>query len=271
MSAQSDNQIKMQAQMIGSGQPLILVPGGLAGWLSWEPHAKILSDTRKVIRVQLLNVQLGLEDRLLPPDYSVRFESQGLKNTLGELGLNDPLDVVAWSYGAEITLDYALPNPSKVRSLVLIEPPAYWVLRASGKMDAEAKKNAEALGAMEGDISEDQLEQFALSVGLAPPGKSPRTLPQWPVWVQHRRSLRNNPYVVSHSDDLNRVRVFQPPVLLVKGTGSAKFLHQIIDVLAAELPHARVVEMPAGHAPQIVSMERFLEEIREFQTSVGPK
>ncbi len=52
-------------------------------------------------------------------------------------------------------------------------------------------------------------------------------------------------------------RAFQRPVL-VKGTGSAKFLYQIIDALAVQLPHAQVVEMPTGHAPHIVSMDRFL-------------
>ncbi len=259
--------LRLPSQVSGQGSPLVLVPGGLTGWLSWEPHAARLSSNHQVIRVQLLNVQYGLDNQPLPSGYSVRMESQALKNTLDQMGFRQALDIIAWSFGAEITLNYALDNPSRIRSLVLIEPPAYWVLHVSGKMDAEAQSNEKILQSMKGDISEGDLEQFALTVGLVPPGRPPSSLPQWQLWLQHRQSLRNNPAVIAHTDSLDRLHKLQAPVLLVKGTGSARFLHQIIDTLAAELPHARVVEMPAGHAPHIVSMDRFLEEVDRLYKS----
>jgi len=261
--------MEMQSKVTGKGEPLVLVPGGLTGWLSWEPHAERLSATRKVVRTQLLNVQYGLENRALPTDYSVKTESRALETTLGKLGLMMPLDLVAWSYGAAITLDYALGHPERVRSLTLIEPPALWVLRAQGLLDAEAKETMEMLQAIKGDISELQLEQFMKSVGFVPPGKSASEMPQWPLFVQHRQSLRNSPAVVQHEDDPQRLRDFKRPVLLVKGTGSARFLHQIIDALATTLPKAQVVEMPAGHAPQVVSMDRFLERLAIFQAGAN--
>lgn len=271
MSGERETEIKMQVKVTGNGVPLVLAPGGLTGWLSWEPHAERLSNTREVIRVQLLNVQYGFENRPLPPQYSVKTESQALSAALDGLGLSRAVDIVAWSYGALVTLDYALDNPARVRSLTLIEPPALWVLYKLGKLDSEAKQNEEVLRTLHGDISEEQLEQFLCAVGFCPPGQSPRNLPQWPLWVQYRQALRNSPAVLAHKDDLNRLRAFQRPVLLVKGTGSAKFLHQIIDVLSAELPRAQVVEMPAGHAPQIVSMDRFLEQVKVFQAGVFVK
>jgi pimeloyl-ACP methyl ester carboxylesterase len=55
------------------------------------------------------------------------------------------------------------------------------------------------------------------------------------------------------------------PVLLVKGTGSSHFLHAITDALAATLPDARVIELPGGHAPHLVTMDRFLSELASFQ------
>jgi pimeloyl-ACP methyl ester carboxylesterase len=60
-------------------------------------------------------------------------------------------------------------------------------------------------------------------------------------------------------------------VLLVKGTGSARFLHQIVDAIAAQLPYVQVVEMPAGHAPHIVSIDRFLELLALFQAGTQPQ
>lgn len=261
--------MRMQAKVTGEGSPIVLVPGGLTGWLSWEPHAERLSKTRKVIRVQLLNVQYGFENRPLPKDYSVKMESQALATTLDELGLRKPLDFVAWSFGGEVTLDYALDHPERVRSLTLIEPPAFWVLRSQGTIDGDAKQIVNMLLTLHGDISEDKLEQFLCAVGFCPPEQSPRDLPQWPLWVQYRQSLRNSEATVKHEDEPARLRAFRRPVLLVKGTGSAKFLHQIVDALAAKLPRAEVVEMPAGHGPQIVSMDRFLDRLALFQAGVG--
>jgi pimeloyl-ACP methyl ester carboxylesterase len=261
--------MEMQSKVTGKGEPLVLVPGGLTGWLSWEPHAERLSATRKVVRTQLLNLQYGLENRPLPTDYSVKTESRVLETTLDKLGMRMPLDLVAWSYGAAVTLDYALGHPERVRSLTLIEPPALWVLRTQGLLDAEAKENIAILQTLSGDISELQLEQFMKTVGLTPPGKSAREMAQWPLFVQHRQSLRNSPAVVQHEGDPQRLRDFKRSVLLVKGTGSARFLHQIIDALATMLPDTQVVEMPAGHAPHVVSMDRFLERLAIFQARVN--
>jgi hypothetical protein len=84
MPNEQEKRLKMQAKVTGDGKHLVLVPGGLTGWLGWEPHAERLSKTRKVIRVQLLNVQYGFENRRLPPRYSVKTESHALASTLDE-------------------------------------------------------------------------------------------------------------------------------------------------------------------------------------------
>ena len=256
--------LEMQVQSNGSGEPLALIGGGLTGWLSWAPHAGVLAKTRRVIRLQLLSVQYGLEDRPLPPDYSIKTESGALAAALDGLGLRAPVDIVAWSYGAFATLDFALDHPGRVKSLTLIEPPAVWLLRATGGLDEAAEEVMATLARYKGEISEDDLERFLCSVGLCPPGQPVRQHPQWPVWVQHRRSLRNSSAVVDHKDQPSRLRNIRCPVLLVKGTGSAPFLHQVIDRLAAAVPQAEVVEIPPGHAPQIVSMDRFLERLTAF-------
>jgi pimeloyl-ACP methyl ester carboxylesterase len=41
-------------------------------------------------------------------------------------------------------------------------------------------------------------------------------------------------------------------------------LRHVIDTLAAALPRARVIEMPAGHAPHLVSPDRFFGELQAF-------
>jgi pimeloyl-ACP methyl ester carboxylesterase len=258
---------RMQTDVSGTGKPLVLIGGGLTGWASWEPHAARLSGTYRVVRLQLVSVQYGLEDRPLPDEYSVKAESRALAAALDALDLHDPLDLVAWSFGALVTLDFALDRPDRVRTLALIEPPALWVLPDHGRGDAEVREQERLFRGFTGEITEADLEAFVCGLALCPPGRAPRELPQWSTWMQHRRSLRNARAVFDHVDDPMRLRTFEYPVLLVTGTGTAPFLRRIHDALAKALPCARATEMPAGHAPQIVSMDRFLQELTAFQSS----
>lgn len=259
---------EMQSRATGEGPPLVLVGGGLTGWTSWNAHAERLSRSRRVLRLQPLNVQLGLEGAPLPPDYSVKTEGRAIAATLDAVGLKQPVDVVGWSFGGLAALDFALDRPDRVRTLALIEPPAFWVLHVMGPFDDDARKAEASLATLHGDISEAQLEEFLAVAGFAAAGTSVRDLPQWPAWVRHRQSLRNSLAVIAHKDDVARLESFSKPVLLVKGTGSSKFLHQAIDSMASRFPEASVVELPAGHAPQIVSMDRFLATLMAFQAGM---
>lgn len=179
------------------------------------------------------------------------------------------MDLVAWSYGALIALDFALDHPERVRTLTLIEPPTFWVLSATGRMDSQSQREATELrtlhDTMKDDVSEEQLARFLTQAGLCPPGKRPQDLPLWPAAVHHRRSLRIGDAVFGHQDRADRLRAFPRPVLLFKGVGSSHFLHRIVDVLAETLPRAEVVELPGGHAPQLAAPEQFLDRLGAFQ------
>lgn len=261
--------LKMQLDLKGEGPPLVLVGGGLTGMASFAPHQARLAGERQVIRAQLLMVQYGLENRPLPEGHSIRMESEALANALTGAGVEGKFDLVAWSFGAVTSLDFALNHPDRVRTLTLIEPPAFWVLDATGRKDAdsarEKKQMAELNAGMRDDVDEGQLVSFLRQAAIAPPGVVPQSLPQWPDWYKHRRSLRGNDAPLRHTDSADRLAGLKVPVLLVKGTGSSHFLHAIIDALAVTLPDARVIELPGGHAPHLASMDRFLTELATFQ------
>jgi pimeloyl-ACP methyl ester carboxylesterase len=258
------NGVALQSRVFGAGEPLVLVGGGLTGWLSWEPFVDRFRATRTVVLLQPLSVQLGLEGRPLPADYSVALEGRAVGAALGELALASPADVVAWSFGALAALEFALGHPERIRTLTLIEPPAFWVLHATGEA-AEVQAFETPLRDLGDDVSEAQLESFLTAAGLVRPGTSARTMPRWASWNRHRQSLRNNAAVLSFRGDLDRLKRFDRPVLLVKGTGSSPVFHAAIDAMATRFPRAKVVEVPAGHGPHLVSTDRFLELLAEFQ------
>ena len=260
--------LQLLYKITGEGKPLVLVPGGLTGWASWDPFVPLLSKNKKVIQVQLLNVQYGLENRPLPEDYSPRLESKALRGALSSARVDEKADFVGWSYGALVLLDYALNHPEKVRTLTLIEPPALWIIRNDIDTDPQLVKVKGFLSAAPGPdetITDKDLEQFLVFAGFSKPGEAVTNLPQWNAWRNFKQSLRCNRAVLNHNDNAERLRRFQVPVLLVKGTGSAYFLHRIIDACEKAFPDSRVVEFPGGHAPHIVSGDQFLEAMDEFQ------
>lgn len=247
------------AQGSGKGEPLVLMPGGLTGWVSWLPHAERLAPHRRIWRLQLRSVEFGDAGLPLPEGYSPATEKAALAETLTALGLSPPVDIVGWSYGAMVTLDFALDHPSWVRTMTLIEPPAFWVLPDDGRgSDLGPRLNSK-------NISEDELREFVEFAGFVRPGANALEHSQWPIWSAHRQSLRAIPSILSYKADDERLESFEPPVLLVKGTGSTQFYHRIIDELAGRLPHAEVAEWPAGHAPHIVSIDLFLDRLAAFQ------
>jgi pimeloyl-ACP methyl ester carboxylesterase len=212
--------LRLPQETTGSGNPLVLVPGGLTGWLSWKPHAEHLAATRRVTRVQLLSVDYGLRGVPLPSGYSLETESHALSRTLEAIDIGRA-DFAGWSYGAETLLDFALDHPDRVRTLTLIEPPAFWALRSRGPLSPAALEFQRATRTFgPGEISEEQLARFAHFAGFVPPSVAPQSVPPWPVWVQYRQSLRNGDAAFRHDDTFERVRRFRRPVLLFKGTGS---------------------------------------------------
>lgn len=262
----------MLIHAMGEGPPAVLVGGGLTGWLSWIPHQERLVAARRVARAQPLVVQLGLENRPVPPDYSVEMESAALAAAVDELQPTGAVDLVGWSYGGFLSLDYALTHPDRVRTLTLIEPPAFWVLAAAGDpaYEEERARLRPLAERLRDDVTAADLEAFVQFASLVPPNLRPQDLPQWPVWLEHRRSLRRQfDAEFGYRGDLARLQTFDRPVLLVKGRGSTPVLHRVVEVLAETLPDARILELDGGHAPQIVEIDRFLWELERFLAGPG--
>jgi len=116
----------------GSGDALVLVPGGLTGWLSWVPHQERLASRHRVIRVQPIHNELGAQGAPGDAGYTAEVERESLRLTLDALDLERP-DLAGWSGGGLALIEFAIEYPERVRSLTLVEPAAYWVLERLGE------------------------------------------------------------------------------------------------------------------------------------------
>jgi pimeloyl-ACP methyl ester carboxylesterase len=245
--------------------PIVLVPGGLSGWISWKPHADVLSKNYRVVRVQLLNMAAAEKHQAPEEGYSLRSESEALKNTLDKLGIQR-VNLVGWSHGGEVSLDFALNYSERIATLTLIEPAAYWVARAYCEFEREEREFRELFGSFHNPPTEEDLISFLRLNGLVPPGVDPKNTPRWPVWNELKTVLLSLHTVFEHSDDLARLQLLHnKPVFLVKGKESTKENQGIVDLLSKAFgQNSRVLILPDGHACHIVAQDQFIKELEQF-------
>ncbi|HKZ25799.1 MAG TPA: alpha/beta hydrolase, partial [Acidimicrobiia bacterium] len=173
----------------GEGDPLVLVPGGLTGWLSWVPHQERLSAHHLVIRVQPIHNELGSAGKPGDPGYTAEVERESLRLTLDELAIAEA-DFAGWSGGGRALIEFTLAYPERVRSLALVEPAAYWILEELGEEDAVIDELNEFIHGLAGrDVTEDDLARFLGYAGFVQNPAEARSDPNWERWASHRMAL----------------------------------------------------------------------------------
>jgi pimeloyl-ACP methyl ester carboxylesterase len=258
----------LQYDISGAGEPLVLVPGGLTGWLSWLPHQERLAATHRVIRVQPIHNELGSAGQPGDPTYTAGAEREALRLTLDAIGI-DAADFAGWSGGGRALIEFALAYPKRVRTLTLVEPAAAWILDGLGERHAEVEEMQSLLHGLAGRaVTEEDLARFLRVAGFVGDGEDARQLPAWPRWLPHRMALSWQSARLDHPGRaVAELRRITQPVLLVKGTATADWLKRVVDALSEQLPLATVLELEGNHACHIQSIDGFLAAMRQHLTS----
>lgn len=251
----------------GTGRPLIMLGGGTFGAVAFAPHAQALAKDFRVVRLQTLNLARGQKGETLPTGYSVKLESGSMARALDQLDIKGAVDIVGWSLGGVVALDFALDHPDRVRTLALAEPPAFWAvppaeLRATADMRGMFELTSELVP--EKEPTDDQYTRFLCALGrcgAAPPAAGQ---PDLQDWVTRRSALRGLSAVPNHTDRLVRLKGFRRPVLIMTGADTVAFHRRINDILAANFPMAERVELPGGHSAPVASRDDFVATLRAF-------
>lgn len=252
----------LQHEVTGAGDPIVLAPGILSGWVSWIPHAERLSKTRRVVRVQPIHSELATRGELPPAGYDWRTERDSLRATIDDLDIARA-DFVGWSGGGRSLIEFSAEFPDRVRTLTLVEPAAYWVLDQSDRRDQVPHWDIEVSKRLAGrPVTEDELLEFLDAAGMAGPVDF-RDMPSWPVWVQNRNALASDLALAYPDRKLDELRAFDRPVMLVYGDATEPWLKAVPEILAATYPRSRLLELPGNHACHIQSIDLFLKELEE--------
>ena len=164
--------------------------------------------------------------------------------------------VVGHSYGGAISLLAAARRPELVRSLTVVEPPAFAIVRGDPAVDAFVA-GGERLWSDGPRDPEEFLRVFLRSVGAhVPPGRFSAAL------LQGARTLMVERPPWRAEIPLDALAAAPFPVLAVSG-GHSRAFDAVCDVLEARAGAERLVLPGAGHSPQRLG-EPFNLALEEF-------
>ncbi|HET7568410.1 MAG TPA: alpha/beta fold hydrolase [Gaiellaceae bacterium] len=151
--------------------------------------------------------------------------------------------LVGHSYGGVVALVAAARRPELVRSLTVVEPPAFAIARGVPEVDA-AVAEGDRLWRDGPDDAEAFLRLFMAWVGApVPPGRLS------PALLQGARALRRERLPWTAEIPLDALAAAPFPILAVSGAHSAAF-DAVCDVLADRCRAIRAVLPGAGHSVQ---------------------
>ncbi len=177
---------------------------------------------------------------------------------IGQL-LGGGAHVVGHSYGGVVALVMAAQRPDEIRSLTVIEPPAFSVARGNPAVEASVAGLADWSARAATMPPEEYLRIFLTIVGIDA-SRLPSPLPRELARGAARLATHRSPVEAGIPLDVLAAAPF--PKLVVSGNHDPG-VEAICDVLAQRLPAERAVIAGKGHAVQ-ASGEPFNELLAAF-------
>ena len=130
----------LEYEIAGSGtQVILLEAGGSAGMSDWDPVFQRLSEHAKVIRYSRVG---NGNSTVIEQHFTSRDYADQASSLLLELGIQQPVILIAHSYGGSVARDFAAAYPEQVKALLMLEPASEHDVDILRAIDLE-KGNAE--------------------------------------------------------------------------------------------------------------------------------
>jgi pimeloyl-ACP methyl ester carboxylesterase len=239
------NDLNLYYEIHGTGQPLILIHGGLGLIGMFEQILPDLAATRQVI-----GVELQAHGHTADIDRPFSFESMAddIAALLAHLGL-ERADMLGYSLGGGVAWQMAIRHPAAIRKLVVISAPCQrqgWYLEVLAGM---AALNAEAAAGLIGSPP----HQAYVSTAPRPQ--------EWPVLVEKTGHLLQQEY--DWSTDVAALKI---PTQLIFGDADSIRPEHIVEIFrlfgggqrdagwdGSGMPSARLAVLPATTHYNIIS------------------
>jgi pimeloyl-ACP methyl ester carboxylesterase len=194
------NGLKMYYEFHGTGQPLILIHGGLGATEMFDEIMPSLAKNRQVIAVDLQG-----QGRTADIDRAMSFDAlaDDIAGVASYLGI-EKADVMGYSFGGTVALRAAIRHPALIRKLLIVSAPC--------RRDGWFPEILSAMAQM-GPATADPMKQtpmYQLYARIAPRPED------WPVLLSKLGDLSRKEY-----DWSKDVAAIEAPTLLVFGDADA--------------------------------------------------
>jgi pimeloyl-ACP methyl ester carboxylesterase len=242
----------------GQGKPLLVIHGTASSRQRWFLTAAALGEGRELILMD----RRGRGDSTDGTSYRIEHEFDDVAAVVSHIG--KPLDILAHSYGAMITLG-AAPRLTGVDNIILYEPPFNPL-----PPDSDLPDQIEAC-VKRGDL-EGGLRKFLTQVGVTEAGVAKlRELPNWPQRLtivptipREVRAARSLSFSHAHLEKIST------RILLQLGSDSPPRFGMAIDALAKSLPNTTIEILPGQkHQAMDTAPALFVKSVRTFFGDAG--
>ncbi|WP_165358613.1 alpha/beta fold hydrolase [Haloactinopolyspora alba] len=256
------NGVRLLVREAGSGEPLVLVHGGLDDHRVWEPVEQELAGSFRVITYD----RRGHSGSENGPEPGLRSDDEDdLAELIQSLGLA-PANVVANSFGASIALGLAARRPELIATLCVHEPPLL-DLAADDPAVADVRRSLQAIRErIERGDAEGAVHDFIDNVALGPgawetmsPEEHAETVAAAGTFAEE---LRDPGWASLDPAALDPTRF---SLLLTRGDESPVFFTTITmrlaDTVGAAAPH---ILPGAGHLPHLTHPADYASTVARF-------
>jgi len=257
----------------GSGEPVMALHSSAGSGAQWKALQQDTKDSFHVLAPDLCGY--GASDNWSGKG-ALTLAAEGQRMTAIMDRLVEPVHLIGHSYGGAVALRIALDKPHRVRSLTLIEPVAFHLLRHGGAHERELFSEVSGVaGAIADAVNsgnhEKGMSRFIDYWGGA--GTWNRIQPDKQVALKKQTNKVALDFWATCTEPakLEEYRQIRLPTLIMRGEHSPAPTQRIAELLTATLPFARLETIDgAGHMGPITHATPFNELIgRHLQTHMG--
>ncbi|MEV0410119.1 alpha/beta hydrolase [Streptomyces sp. NPDC050448] len=260
------NGVDLSYEVVGEGEPLVLVHGS---WVDHETWQRVVPHLARSFLVLVYDRRGHSRSERPPGRGSRRQDEDDLEALIETLGA--PAHVAGNSFGASTALGLASRRPELLRSLTAHEPPLMSIV---GDEDRELRRLMQAMeAAIDGVLNalragEHRVgaQRFVDDVAVGPGGWE-----QLPERFRETFTANAPTFADEQADpdwsrlDLARLSGYTGPALLTFGSESPPWFPVIVGKLATALGHAQIRTLVGdGHVPHLTHPERYADGLTAF-------
>jgi pimeloyl-ACP methyl ester carboxylesterase len=257
--------VRLFVQQVGSGDPVVLIPGWAMSHATWDSQVRVLADTHRVVCIDLRGH--GRSDKPYG-DYSIDRHAADVAAVLAAVDLRG-VTLVGWSMGGSVAFRVAATVPDRVIRLVLAGSNGVKYLADDAFPNGFPVEAATTL--LDGELhARPRYRREAMTAAMFKPDDPTvdwlvADSMQTPSWAG--AASIEGLLAADHRADMAAVTI---PVLFLHGAEDAFWNVAGSRWVAERLSNARLVELPAcGHCPHIEAADIFNQELERFLAADG--